>query len=91
MIDNFDQKEEIDRLKRSIEPHNLSKIVCECIKNQTDINSAIKAIIKESVENDVGIQNLIINILHTHFRIWIQVIGWIATLILAFISGGYFR
>jgi hypothetical protein len=96
MSDDYNQKDELERLKKDIEPHNLSKIVCEAIKNQKDIDISIKGIIKEALEKDVDTRKIVKELIKESIREegwqnWKHIIGWFITIILAFISGGYFK
>jgi hypothetical protein len=93
MSDDYNQKDELERLKKDIEPHNLSKIVCEAIKNQVDINLAIQEIINKSLKDNVSTQNIVKDIISKHVRYmtWGWIVSTIGLLILAFIGGGYFK
>lgn len=93
--DSFDSKAEIQRLKDDFEPHNLSKKICEAIKTQKDIDTSIKSILKEALENDICTQKIIKCLTKESLReegknIWIKIAGVIFSLVIAFISGGYF-
>ncbi len=70
-------KDELKRLKNDIEPHNLSKIVCEAIKNQVDINAAIQTIINKSLQENVLTQGIIKNIINQHvpYMTWKFILG----------------
>lgn len=91
--DNFDSKKEIELLKDNFEPHNLSKKICEAIKNQVDINLAIQEIIKKSLKDDITTQETIKSIIDKHitYKSLKWILGWIMTIILAIIGGKYFK
>lgn len=94
--DNFDPKTEIRRLQEGFEPHNLSEKMCEAIKKQKDVDKAIKEVIEESLKKEVNIINAVKNIVieygkEKRWNNFLVGLGWVVTLVLAFIGGGYFK
>lgn len=58
--------------------------MCESIKNQVDINSAIKKLVQDSLKDDVNMQNTIKNIIDKHV---IYKLGlWLPTIISSIVS-----
>ena len=95
-VDNFNPKDEIRLLKEGLEPHNLSKKICEAIENQKDIDKSIVGIINTALKNSLETRNLVKEVTkeaiqEAQWNYWAKMTGLIIAVAVAFISGGYFK
>jgi hypothetical protein len=95
-----DNTSDIQNLKDDFEPHNLSKKICEAIKTQKDINIVIKEVVEDALKNDSNTQMLVKQLVQDSIKEekwqswkqnWKHIVGWLVTIIIAFLGGGYYK